>query len=103
MRKKLEHENFRSLKKTIAKYSIALCNYVCAENHLKRFFKTYLIFSKTKNLFCTKDWLLYTIFVDFKLGTFFENTKSSLMLKNVSYDSMTQWVELFSTVVFLFL
>ena len=28
MRKKLEHENFRSLKKTIAKYSIALCNYV---------------------------------------------------------------------------
>jgi hypothetical protein len=38
MRKKLEHENFRSLKKTIAKYSIALCNYV-----LRTFWKDFVI------------------------------------------------------------
>ena len=95
MRKKLEHENFRSLKKTIAKYSIALCNYV-----LRTIWKDSLNLSyssKTKKPFSYQRLATLHHICRFQI-TFFENTKSSLMQKNVFYDSMTQWVELFSTV-----
>ena len=84
MRKKLEHENFRSLKKTIAKYSIALCNYVLRTIWKDSLKPIYIV--RQKAFFLYQRLATLHHICRFQI-TFFENTKSSLMLENVFYDS----------------
>ena len=71
MRKKLEHENFRSLKKTIAKYSIALCNYVLRTFWKDFVIKTYVILGQDS--LCYKRLATFHHICRFRI-TFFKNT-----------------------------